>query len=81
MVDSRMEAKMPRRKEEVLRTAGSRGRLHASQCGSEIRLAFRQGKHGVWRKFVLAFDAADCRLEGTTGSEREVKSWVNESGR
>jgi len=41
-------------------------------------MAFKQGKRGLWRMFVL--DAANaCHTTGTTVSEEEAKTWAFET--
>jgi len=70
-------------KRKAVVTGGSRGRLYVSQQGNEIRLTYRQGKHGVWRKFIVNFAVEDearrCQPLGTTKCEREARNWALET--
>jgi len=65
-----------------LKVRQSGKRFYASKCADEIRVAFKQGKRGVWRKFVLDFSKENgegCLALGTSSSGSEAKAWVLES--
>jgi len=74
---------MPRRRLADLKTLHSGKRLYASKAGDEIRLAIKQGRRGIWRTFVLNFDATDpvdgCRAFTTLISGAAAKDWTFES--
>lgn len=67
-----------------MKTAHSGKRLYVSKYEDEIRLAFRQGRRGMFRKFALNFSDSDdsggeCRGCGTEASPSKAKGWVYES--
>ena len=66
-----------------MKTLHSGKRLYAAQTGDEIRLAIKQGRRGIWRRFELNFSAANpadgCRALTTLISEAAAKDWAFES--
>lgn len=73
---------MPRGRLPEIKTTRSGKKLYASQSGDEIRLAIRQGRRGIWRRFVLNFHAENvadrCHALGTLTSGAEAKRWALE---
>jgi len=65
---------------EPMGQASLRGKLHASRYGDEIRLAFKQGKRGVWRMYLVNFTMRPNFIHEmrATKSEQDARKWASE---